>query len=116
VDVVSDSLDPNTRTVKARGSLTNDRRMLKAETFVTAEFMLPPEAGTEISSKAVFLRGEKHCVLLEEAPGRYARREVTLGGERGGYSLITNGVEPGQRVVVEGVMLLKQMLDESPPS
>src|SRR6266516_3904699 len=35
VDMVSDSLDPNTHTVKARGSVVNDRRLLKAETFVT---------------------------------------------------------------------------------
>ena len=111
VDVVSDSLDPNTHTVKARGSVVNDRRLLKAETFVTAEFTLPPEAGTEISSKAVFLRGEKHCVLVEEAPGRYARREVTLGGQRGGRCIITDGIVSGQRVVVEGAILLERMLN-----
>src|SRR6266581_4654434 len=99
VDVVSDSLDPNTHTVKARGSLSNGRRLLKAETFVTAEFTLPPEAGTEISSKAVFLRGEKHCVLVEEAPGRYARREVGVGAEHGGRIIITQGLETGRRVV-----------------
>ena len=116
VEVVSDSLDPNTRTVKARGSLANDRRLLKAETFVTAEFTLPPEAGTEISSKAVFLRGDKHCVLVEESPGRYARREVTLGGERGGRRVIKNGVASGQRVVVEGALLLERMLDAAPAS
>ena len=111
VDVVSDSLDPNTHTVKARGSVVNDRRLLKAETFVTVEFTLPPEAGTEISSRAVFLRGEKHCVLVEEAPGRYARREVTLGGQRGGRCIITDGIVSGQRVVVEGAILLERMLD-----
>ena len=110
VDVVSDSLDPNTHTVKARGSVVNDRRLLKAETFVTVEFTLPPEAGTEISSRAVFLRGEKHCVLVEEAPGRYARREVTLGGQRGGRCIITDGIVSGQRVVVEGAILLERML------
>jgi len=116
VEVLSDSLDPNTRTVKARGSLVNDRRLLKAEAFVTAEFTLPPEAGTEISAKAVFLRGDKHCVLVEEAPGRYARREVTLGGERGGRCIITNGVVSGQRVVVEGAILLERMLSAGPAS
>src|SRR2546430_16280327 len=116
VEVVSDSLDPNTRTVKARGSLANDRRLLKAETFVTAEFTLPPEAGTEIASKAVFLRGDKHCVLVEESPGRYARREVTLGGERGGRRVIKNGVASGQRVVVEGALLLERMLGAAPAS
>ena len=116
VDVVSDSLDPNTHTVKARGSVVNDRRLLKAETFVTAEFTLPPEAGTEISSKAVFLRGEKHCVLVEEAPGRYARREVTLGGQRGGRCIITDGIVSGQRVVVEGALLLERMLNAASAS
>ena len=116
VDVVSDSLDPNTHTVKARGSVVNDRRLLKAETFVTVEFTLPPEAGTEISSRAVFLRGEKHCVLVEEAPGRYARREVTLGGQRGGRCIITDGIVSGQRVVVEGALLLERMLNAASAS
>jgi cobalt-zinc-cadmium efflux system membrane fusion protein len=111
VDVVSDSLDPNTHTVKARGSVVNDRRLLKAETFVTAEFTLPPEAGTEIPLRAVLLRGERHCVLVEEAPGRYARREVTLGGQRGGRCIITDGIVSGQRVVVEGAILLERMLN-----
>jgi len=116
VDVVSDSLDPSTHTVKARGSVVNDRRLLKAETFVTVEFTLPPEAGTEISSRAVFLRGEKHCVLVEEAPGRYARREVTLGGQRGGRCIITDGIVSGQRVVVEGALLLERMLNAASAS
>jgi len=111
VDVVSDSLDPNTHTVNARGSVVNDRRLLKAETFVTVEFTLPPEAGTEVSSRAVFLRGERHCVLVEEAPGRYARREVTLGGQRGGRCIITDGIVSGQRVVVGGAILLERMLN-----
>src|SRR6266566_1123492 len=116
VDVVSESLDPNTHTVKARGSVANERRLLKAETFVTAEFTLPPEAGTEISSKAVFLRGEKHCVLVEEAPGRYARREVGVGAEHGGRIIITQGLETGRRVVVDGTLLLERMLEAEPAS
>jgi membrane fusion protein, heavy metal efflux system len=116
VDVISDSLDPNTRTLKVRGSLANPGRQLKGETFVKAEFSLPPERGTEVPSHAVFLRGEKHCVLVEQAPGRYARREVTLGGERGGRTTITDGIESGQRVVVDGALLLEQMLEAGPAS
>jgi len=113
VDVVSAGLDPNTRTLKVRGSLSNADRLLKGETFVKAQFSLPPEKGTEVSSRAVFLRGEKRCVLVEEAPGHFARREVIVGGERGGRMIITNGVESGQRVVMDGAMLLEQMLESA---
>jgi len=76
VDVVSDSLDPATRTVKVRGSLTNSESRLKAEMFAKAEFALELERGTEVSSRAVFLRGDKHCVLREDAPCRYSRRSI----------------------------------------
>ena len=50
-------------------------------------------------------------MLVEEAPGRYARREVTLGGQRGGRCIITDGIVSGQRVVVEGALLLERMLN-----
>jgi cobalt-zinc-cadmium efflux system membrane fusion protein len=112
VDVISDSLDPATRTIKARGSLSNSEHLLKAEMFVKADFVLAPERGTEISSRAVFLRLDKHCVLVEDTPGHYTRREVNVGSERAGRIIISEGLSLGQRVVVEGALLLEQVLEE----
>jgi cobalt-zinc-cadmium efflux system membrane fusion protein len=114
VDVVADSLDPATHTLKVRGSLANPERRLKAESFVKVEFPLPPAGGAEVSSRAVFLRGDKHCVLVEEKPGHYAIHEVSVGRERGGRLVITQGVAAGQRVVVDGAMLLVQMIESGP--
>jgi cobalt-zinc-cadmium efflux system membrane fusion protein len=111
VDVVSDSLDPATRTVKVRGALPNPERLLKAEMFVKAKFTLEPERGVELSSRAIFLRGDTHCVLVEESPGRYSRREVTVSSEQAGRSVVTEGLQPGQRVVVDGAMLLEQLIE-----
>jgi cobalt-zinc-cadmium efflux system membrane fusion protein len=113
VDFISDSLDPTTRTIKVRGSVPNPQRLLKAEMFVKAEFVLAPESGVEVSSRAVFLRGEKHYVMLEEQPGHYSRQEVSVGSERAGRLIITNGLKPGQRVVVDGALLLEQVLSQS---
>jgi cobalt-zinc-cadmium efflux system membrane fusion protein len=84
--------------------------------FVKAEFLLAPESGVEVSSRAVFLRGEKHYVMLEDTPGHYSRQEVSVGGERAGRLIITEGLKPGQRVVVDGVLLLEQLLNQSPNS
>jgi cobalt-zinc-cadmium efflux system membrane fusion protein len=113
VDFISDSLDPTTRTIKVRGSVANPQRLLKAEMFVKAEFVLEPESGVEVSSRAVFLRGEKHYVMLEAKPGEYSRQEVTVGSERLGRLIITDGLKPGQRVVVDGALLLEQLLNQS---
>jgi RND family efflux transporter, MFP subunit len=113
VDFISDSLDPTTRTIKVRGSVANPQRLLKAEMFVKVEFVLEPESGVEVSSRAVFLRGEKHYVMLEEKPGHYSRQEVSVGSERAGRLIITDGLKPGQRVVVDGVLLLDQLLTQS---
>jgi len=110
VDVVGDGLDPNTRTIKVRGSLANPGRQLKAEMFVQAEVLLPPVAGVVVPARAVFLRGEQHCVMLEGSPGCYARRVVTPGAEHDGQILVTAGLAAGQRVVTDGTMLLEQLL------
>lgn len=116
VEFISDSLDPTTRTVKVRGSVANPERRLKAEMFVKADFVLDPEHGVEVSSRAVFLRGDKHYVMLEDAPGRYSRREVTVGSEHAGRLIITAGLKPGQRVVVDGALLLEQLLNQASTS
>jgi cobalt-zinc-cadmium efflux system membrane fusion protein len=116
VDVVADSLDPATRTLKVRGSLENPERRLKAECFVKAEFASAPEQGVAVSSRAVFLHGGEYCVLVEDAPGRYSIRKVTVGSEQDGISILMNGVKAGQRVVVEGALLLEQMLESGPAS
>ncbi len=112
VEFISDSLDPTTRTVKVRGSVPNPQRRLKAEMFVKAEFTLEAEHGVEVSSRAVFLRGEKHYVMLEDTPGSYSRRKVTIGSEHAGRLIITDGLKPGQRVVVDGALLLEQLLNQ----
>src|SRR5262249_47956364 len=52
LDFISDSLDPMTRLVRARGTVDNSSKLLKAELYVTVE--IPDDAPTsvQIPSKA----------------------------------------------------------------
>jgi cobalt-zinc-cadmium efflux system membrane fusion protein len=109
IEAISHSVDPQTRTIKVRGSLANPHDRLKGEMFVTAELETAPAAGIVVPAKAVFLQGTRHFVFVEEERGRYAHVEVQIGSESGGALVVTEGLREGQRVVVDGNLFLQQL-------
>jgi cobalt-zinc-cadmium efflux system membrane fusion protein len=110
VDTVSEFIDPNTRTIKVRGTVDNAHRELKAEMFVSVTLPDGKAPGASVPAKAVFLKGDKHYVFIEVQTGQFARREVQIGPEQNGRVLILAGVQLGQRVVTDGCTLLQQIL------
>jgi len=110
VDFISDYLDPASHTVKMRAHVQNDARLLKAEMLVRAELPSTRSAGLNISSSAIFLRGDKHYVFVEEDRGKFARREIKVGPEQGEKMSVLSGVEAGQRVVTGNCLLLEEIL------
>jgi cobalt-zinc-cadmium efflux system membrane fusion protein len=111
VDVISQFIDPNTRTIKVRGTVNNPQSLLKAEMFVSVTLPNEESPSVGLPSKAVFLKGEKHFVFVEEQPGKFARQEVKIGSEENGRIFVLSGVQPGQRIVTDGSILLERMLD-----
>jgi multidrug efflux pump subunit AcrA (membrane-fusion protein) len=106
-----DTLDPATRTVKARGAVNNPSRLLKAEMYVEVEVTDPERRpALEVPSAAVVAEGRQRYVFVEEGRGRFGRRPVTAGVERGGKTVILAGLDRGQRVVVDGSLLLESLL------
>jgi multidrug efflux pump subunit AcrA (membrane-fusion protein) len=49
----------------------------------------------------------RSAVFAERAPGQYERRQVTVGPPVGEYRPVLAGVRAGDRVVVDGAVLLK---------
>ena len=111
VDKVSEFIDPNTRTIKVRGSVDNARRLLKAEMFVNV--ILPGGETHDLSvpAAAVFLKGEKHFVFVQTEPGEFTRQEVAIGSEQEGRVLILSGLQAGQQVVTDGCIFLQQLME-----
>jgi cobalt-zinc-cadmium efflux system membrane fusion protein len=65
----------------------------------------------DVATKAVFLRNNQHFVFVETARGQFERREIKLGLESNGRSVVVEGLMAGQRVVTEGCLLLESLLD-----
>src|SRR5262249_55434940 len=114
LELVGDSLDPTTRTVRARGTVENSEQLLKAELYVTVEVPDAVPMSIRVPAKAVFLRENQHYVFLEKTPGKYQRQPVKLGSEREDKVAILEGVVSGQRLVTEGCLLLQSLMDEAP--
>ena len=116
LDLIGDSLDPTTRSVRARGMVENAGKLLKAELYVTVEIPDVVPMSLQVPSKAVFLRENQYYVFLEDGPGRYLRHAVKVGSEREGRVAILDGLKVGQRVVTEGCLLLQSLTDSAPKS
>ena len=98
--------------MKARGSLPNPDRLLKAEMYVDVEVADPAQPpALEVPSAAVVSSGKRSYVFVEEGRGRFQRRPVEPGPERAGRTLILAGLNAGQRVVVDGSLLLETLLE-----
>jgi len=107
---VADLVDPQTRTVKVRGTVDGADPRLKAEMFVTAELKVPAAKGLIVPARAVYLRGEQYYVFVEDGPGRYVRRAVQLGPGGDGQQVVLGGLDATHKVVVDGNLLLEKIL------
>jgi cobalt-zinc-cadmium efflux system membrane fusion protein len=107
---VSESVDPTTRTVKVRARVPNPERKLKAEMFVSARAALPSTLPA-VAADAVFQNGGRASVFVQQAPGRYERRDVQVRSAGPATWLVTQGLAPGERVVVSGSLYLNQLMD-----
>ena len=109
LELIADFVDPQTRVIKARGSIANADRRLKGEMLVTAIFEAKGPRGVEVSSRAVIFSDGAYFAFVERAKGSYERVRVVPGPERGGRLTIASGLATGQAVVSEGALLLQQV-------
>jgi cobalt-zinc-cadmium efflux system membrane fusion protein len=104
---ISDLLDPQTRTIKVRAELNNPGGRLRPEMFA----QIRQNRGTQllpIVPRGAVLQAEgRNTVFMERAKGEYQEVPVTIAWQEGDRIALSNVVHQGDRVVVEGVMLLK---------
>jgi cobalt-zinc-cadmium efflux system membrane fusion protein len=104
---ISDLLDPQTRTIKVRAELKNPGGRLRPEMFA----QIRQNRGTQllpIVPRGAVLQAEgRNTVFMERAKGEYQEVPVTIAWQEGDRIALSSVVHQGDRVVVEGVMLLK---------
>ena len=104
---ISDSVDPQTRTVKVRAVVPNRGRMLKAEMFVRATMNTGSSKVLAIPQSAVHVEESQTFVLVEKAKNNYERRPVKIGRDLDGAVEVLEGITAQDRIVSVGSILLK---------
>jgi multidrug efflux pump subunit AcrA (membrane-fusion protein) len=105
VTYVYPTLDPQSRTLKARLEFPNRGLALKPGMYVDVEPEVEASEGVVIPESAVIDSGLRKVVFVEK-DGTFQPREVNVGSRGEGRAVILSGIEPGERVAVRANFLL----------
>jgi cobalt-zinc-cadmium efflux system membrane fusion protein len=115
VDWISGTLDPGTRTAKVRCTIANRERLLKPEMYAATSIVVEGKKALAIPKRAVLWLGDQAVVFVYlgkqgEDRERFERRPITVGEGSGEFVPVTRGLEKDETVVVDGALLLSEML------
>lgn len=103
---VGATLNPETRTVRARMDLPNPDRKFKPAMLANMLLKDNTAVRTMVPMSAVVREGNAESVFVELAPGTFQLRTVQLGEEFGDKRVLIDGIAPGQRIVLNGAFHL----------
>jgi membrane fusion protein, heavy metal efflux system len=113
VSYIADVVDEKTRTEKARVTIDNTSGLLKPGMFATV-LTEATRGGSErritVPEEAVLIDGGKQCVFVQVSPDKFQRREIETGRMLGKTLEVIAGLQPGERVAVQGAFILKSEL------
>ena len=104
---IADVVDPQSRTVKVRAEMDNARGRVRPEMFGRIRHVEKMELRPVVPSATVIQGDGQNVVYVEKSPGTFEARPVTIGARVKDGVAVLKGLRAGDRVVVDGVMLLK---------
>ncbi len=108
---ISTSVDPRTRTIKARAEIDNARGLLRAGSFGHAQITTRDRApAVLVSDAAVQWEGCCNVVFVRQSDTVYRPRKVRLGHVAGDFHEVLEGLAENELVVTDGSFLLKAEL------
>ncbi|MDQ2878433.1 MAG: efflux RND transporter periplasmic adaptor subunit [Pseudomonadota bacterium] len=111
VDYVSALVDPDTRSVSARIVVDNPSGVLKKQMYVGVRIESGQQKTGLLVPVSAILHDDENLpfVYLARPDGSFARQHVALGDRTGDQYNVTDGVQPGNRIVIDGAIYLQFM-------
>jgi len=107
VDKVGYALDPATRRIQVRCTVENPDGRLRPEMFARVSFLSDSgRTAIAVPNAGLVSEGINSYVFVEETPGVFRKRQVGLALRGRETSHVDSGIRAGERIVVEGALLL----------
>jgi cobalt-zinc-cadmium efflux system membrane fusion protein len=104
---IADSVDAQTRTIKVWAELSNPQGRLRPEMFGEVRHIESYHRVPAVPSTAVIQAQKRTIVYREIAKGKFQQTDIEVGKRSGGLMPVVKGITAGDRVVVDGAMLLR---------
>lgn len=105
---IAPRVDRESRTVLVKARLDNPQARLKPGMFGNLELVFTAESNAlAIPEAAIQYNRDQASVVVMEADGKAAFRQVEVGTRLSGYAQIISGLKEGERVVVEGYQKMR---------
>ena len=111
IEKVGETVDPATRRIQVRCSVPNPARRLKPEMYARVTLLADAkQRGLRVPNGALFTEGLYSYLFVEKSHGVFEKRRVSLRLQDRDYSYVGSGLNPGERVVTSGALLLNSEL------
>jgi cobalt-zinc-cadmium efflux system membrane fusion protein len=115
VSLIASTVDAQTRTAKVRFLVANPDTRLKPGMFTSMSLFLPETTGAlTVPAKAVFVENSHSFAYVQVAAREFERRQIETVTSDSDRLRVISGLTAGERVVSDGVLLLRQLEADSP--
>lgn len=104
---IADSVDPETRTIEVWAELANPHGRFRPDMFGEVRHIESFHRVPVVPVSAVIQAQKRTIVYRELSKGRFAQTDVQVGNRSGDRIPVLSGMQAGDRVVVDGAMLLR---------
>ena len=106
VTYIYPTLDPKTRTIKVRLEFPNPGLELKPNMYANVQLKVDYGTQTLVPSQAVLNSGLKQVVFVAKPDGYFEPREIKIGDQYDGQTVVLAGLKPGEKIVASGNFLI----------
>ncbi len=105
---VDNHVEPGSGTVRMRAVFSNPDGRLMAGQFARVRLgQAKSEPAIAVSERAIGTDQDKKFVMVVDGDNKAAYREIRIGRESDGLRVITDGLKPGERIVVNGLQRVR---------
>jgi membrane fusion protein (multidrug efflux system) len=108
IETMEGQMDANTGSIAFRARFANNSKLLKHGATGKVELTSRVTDALLVPQKSVFEIQDKNYVYLVDNKGRVSMRNFSIRARVGAYYLVQQGLQPGDRIVYEGLQRVRE--------